>query len=957
MEIASQYSPVGIEEKWYKFWLEKNYFYAASDAKKPPYVIVIPPPNITGSLHMGHALNNIIQDIIIRYKRMSGFNCLWLPGTDHAGIATQNMVEKMLLRRGIRRDDLGREKFLEKVWEWKRNYGSRITEQLKRLGASCDWSRERFTMDEGLSSAVSETFVRLYRKNLIYQGNYIINWCPRCETALSDEEVEHKEEEGFLYYIKYPFVKEKGSLAVATTRPETMFGDTAVAVNPKDKRYKDLIGRELMLPLTERRIPIISHYSVDPDFGSGAVKVTPAHDPNDFLIGRERKLEFIIALDTRGRMNRQAGKFEGLERFECRRRAIEELKKIGLFKKKESHHYAISHCYRCGTIVEPYLSKQWFVRMKPLAKEAIVAAKKERPKFYPERWKKVYLNWLENIRDWCISRQIWWGHRIPVYYCKKCQEAGIQNLHPHHSSPLEGEDKGEGKGVIVAKEKPEKCPVCGNKNLVQEQDVLDTWFSSWLWPFSTLGWPKKTKDLKTFYPTDTLVTAPEIIFFWVARMVMAGIEFEKRIPFSSVYIHGTVRDNKGRKMSKSLGNAIDPLQIIDQVGADSLRYSIILITATGQDLFLGKDTFNLGRNFCNKIWNASRFILMNLGEEKQRTITLPLTPPIKGGENSDNLLPSPQGRGSQGRGRFSLPERWILTKLNLLIEEVTKSLNSFRFNEAAHSLYEFFWHQFCDWYLEIAKISLKKEKEKALSLLVYVLDNSLRLLHPFMPFITEEIWQKLKDIQNSHPHLSPPPSMGRNLDVSSPPPLRGRIKEGGGSIMVAEWPKPNKELIDKDSLAQMDILIEVIVCIRDLRARFHIKPSQAITIILVARKKEREILKENSLYLKALCRLKELKLKKSFPREKLQARSLVKGIEVILPLAGLIDLEIEKKRLHQEIVKAEKEMALTEHKLKSKDFLKKAPESIVLKEREKGKSISEKLKKLKEATDFLREDK
>ncbi|MCK4244506.1 MAG: valine--tRNA ligase, partial [Candidatus Omnitrophica bacterium] len=841
MEIPNQYNPKGIEEKWYKFWLEKNYFHAESDSKKPPYVIVIPPPNITGSLHMGHALNNIVQDIIIRYKKMSGFNCLWLPGTDHAGIATQNMVEKMLLKRGVRRDDLGREKFLEKVWEWKRNYGSRITEQLKRLGASCDWSRERFTMDEGLSSAVTEAFVWLYRKNLIYRGNYIINWCPRCETALSDEEADHKEEEGFLYYIKYPFAEGGSSLTVATTRPETMFGDTAVAVNPKDKRYKNLIGKELLLPLTERKIPVISHHLVDPDFGTGAVKVTPAHDPNDFLIGREEKLEFITAIDTKGRMNREAGKFEGLERFECRRRAIEELKKINLFEKKELHHYSIGHCYRCDTIIEPYLSRQWFVRMKPLAKEAIIAARKEKPKFYPERWKKVYLNWLENIRDWCISRQIWWGHRLPVYYCKKCQEADSLKLkvksrgriHPtrglDESSPYMRKFLGNKftSGIIVSREKPEKCPVCGNRDLVQEQDVLDTWFSSWLWPFSTLGWPGKTKDLKLFYPTDTLVTAPEIIFFWVARMVIAGIEFEQRVPFSSVYIHGTVRDNKGRKMSKSLGNAIDPLQIIDEVGADSLRYSIVLITATGQDLFLGKDTFNLGRNFCNKIWNASRFIL-GLGVRPLHLTNLP----------SQNL---------------SLPERWILTKLNLLIEEVTKSLNSFRFNEAAHSLYEFFWHQFCDWYLEIAKVNLRiKDSELRIkdssAILAYVLENSLRLLHPFMPFITEEIWQRLKKTQNSHPHLLPPP-------------LRGRIKEGG-SIMMAEWPKSNKELIDKNSLAEMDILIEVVVAIRDLRARFHIKPSQEIAIILVARKKEGRLLIENSLYLKALCRLKELKIEK-----------------------------------------------------------------------------------------------
>ena len=885
MEISSQYNPKGIEEKWYKFWTEKNYFHPENNSKKPPYTIVIPPPNITASLHMGHALNNAIQDIIIRYKRMSGFNCLWLPGTDHAGIATQNVVEKMLSKKGIKRDDLGREKFLEKVWEWKRNYGGRITEQLKRLGASCDWSRERFTMDEGLSQAVTKAFIQLYRKNLIYQGNYIINWCPRCGTALSDEEAEHREAEGFLYYIKYPFAGGKKFLTIATTRPETMFGDTAVAVNPKDKRYKNFIGQELILPLSKRKIPVIAHYLVEPNFGTGAVKVTPAHDPTDFLIGRDKKLDSIIVMDTRGKMNKEAGKFAGLDRFECRKKAVEELEKLHLFVKKEPHHYSVAHCYRCGTVIEPYLSKQWFVRMKPLAEKALKEAKKGKPKFYPERWGKVYLNWLENIQDWCISRQIWWGHQIPVYYCKKGD-------------------------VIVSREKPEECPVCGSKDLVRETDVLDTWFSSWLWPFSALGWPEKTKDLKTFYPTDSLVTAPDIIFFWVARMVMAGIEFKEKIPFSNVYIHGVVRDNKGRKMSKSLGNTIDPLEIINNVGADSLRYSMVLITATGQDLFLGKDTFKLGRNFCNKIWNASRFILMNLEEEKFKI------------QNSKFKI-----------NDLSLPQRWILTELNLLIGRVTKSLDSFRFNEAAHSLYEFFWHQFCDWYLELAKVELEARDcqdlrsrndikiQNSLALLAYVLDNSLRLLHPFIPFITEEIWQK----------------MG-----------------GSESIMTAEWPKPDKKLIDKNSLAEMDTLISVIIAIRDLRARFHVKPSQEITIILVVKKREKKIIEENTRYLKSLCRLKELKIGKSSPREKLQARSLVKGAEIILPLKEVIDLGIEKKRLSREIEKTEKEITFVETKLKNKGFLKNAPKIVVSKEREKEKNLSEKLEKLRETLDFMR---
>ena len=876
MEISAQYNPKGIEEKWYKFWLKNNYFSGEKNSKKKSYTIVMPPPNVTASLHMGHALNNTIQDIIIRYKRMSNFNCLWLPGTDHAGIATQNVVEKMLLKKGIKRDNLGREKFLARVWEWKRNYGGRIAEQLKRLGASCDWSRQRFTMDEGLSSAVTKAFTQLYKKNLIYQGNYIINWCPRCGTALSNEEAEHREEEGFLYYIKYPFAAGNDYLTVATTRPETMFGDTAVAVNPGDKRYRDFVGRQLVLPLTRRKIPVIAHHLVDPDFGTGAVKVTPAHDPNDFLIGRDKKLDSIIVIDTRGKMNQEAGKFAGLDRFECREKILEELKKLHLFVKKEPHHYSVAHCYRCGTVIEPYLSRQWFVRMKPLAEKALKEAKKGKPKFYPARWGKVYLDWLQNVQDWCISRQIWWGHRIPVYYCQKGD-------------------------IIVAREKPEKCPVCGSKEIHQETDVLDTWFSSWLWPFSSLGWPEETKDLKNFYPTDTLVTAPDIIFFWVVRMVMAGMEFEQKIPFSNVYIHGVVRDEQGKKMSKSLGNTVDPLKIIDDVGADALRYSIILITATGQDLFLGKDTFKLGRNFCNKIWNASRFILMNLEEGKLKT------------QNSKLKI-----------NDLSLPQRWILTELNLVIERVTKSLDSFRFNEAAHSLYEFFWHQFCDWYLEIAKVDLKTQNSKLktqnLGILSYLLDNSLRLLHPFIPFITEEIWQKMGHRQ---------------------------------SIMVSQWPKSDKKLIAKSSLPQMETLINLVVAIRDLRARFHLKPSQDITIILVTKKEEKKIIAENVLYLKSLCNLKELEIKKSSPGKKFQARSLIKGIEIILPLTGVIDLEVEKERISREIEKIEREMGFVESKLKNEGFLKNAPETVVSKEQEKEKNLGEKLKKMRETIEFM----
>ncbi|MBI4972659.1 MAG: valine--tRNA ligase [Candidatus Omnitrophica bacterium] len=632
-ELAKQYNPKDAEEKWYKFWEEHNFFSAHANPAKSPFCIVIPPPNVTGILHMGHALNNAIQDILIRYHRLKGEEALWIPGTDHAGIATQNVVEKSIAKEGLKRQDLGREKFIERVWQWREQYGSTIIKQLKKLGASCDWQRTRFTMDEEYSQAVTEVFVRLYEKGLIYQGSYIINWCPRCQTALSDEEAPHRQLNGNLYYIRYPLKEEiqnpkskipnksqipnpnfQNYIIVATTRPETMLGDTAVAVNPKDKRYRKFIGKTLILPLVNREIKIIADSMVDMKFGTGAVKVTPAHDSNDYILGKRHYLEFVNVMHPDGRMNEFAGDYKDMDRFEAREVILEDLKEKGLLEKIEPHQLSAGHCYRCHTIIEPYLSKQWFVKMKPLAKAAIAVVKKGKIKFYPQRWNKVYLNWMQNLQDWCISRQIWWGHRIPVYYCNKCQKTGKSEIRNPKSetNPKSKIQNPKLEGFIVSREKPERCPICGSTDIYQDEDVLDTWFSSWLWPFATFYWPKESGDLKYFYPTSVLVTAPEIIFFWVARMIMAGLAFMQDIPFRDVYIHGTVRDIEGKKMSKSLGNIIDPLEIIEEYGADALRFSLVSITAQGQDIFLSRERFQQGRNFANKIWNASRFILMNL---------------------------------------------------------------------------------------------------------------------------------------------------------------------------------------------------------------------------------------------------------------------------------------------------------------------------------------------------------
>ncbi|UCC95014.1 MAG: valine--tRNA ligase [Candidatus Omnitrophota bacterium] len=772
MEIVRQYNPRDFEEKMYAYWLDSGVFEADANQGKNPFCVVIPPPNITGILHMGHALNNTIQDVLIRYKRMQGHESLWMPGTDHAGIATQNVVERQLAKEGLGKQDIGRDGFEKRLWKWYEEYGSTIIEQLKKLGASCDWKRTRFTMDEGYSEAVKEVFVKLYKKGLVYRGNYIINWCPRCTTALSDEEAARKEIDGWLYYIRYPVQHTKGKgqevrdeqkyIVVATTRPETMLGDTAVAINPKDKRYKWLKKAKVILPIMERQLPVVEDKAVDPEFGTGVVKVTPAHDPADFLMGKKHNLEFINIMHENAVLNENAGEFAGMDRFEGRQAILEVLQEKGLIERKEPYKLSAGHCYRCHTVIEPRVSLQWFVRMKPLAKSAIEAVQKNKVKFYPVRWRKVYLNWMENIQDWCISRQIWWGHRIPVYYCTNC----IEKKNQKSNIKNEKDEELSKEGMIVAREKPEKCPGCGSKEFIQDEDVLDTWFSSWLWPFATFGWPKvdttTKRDLEYFYPTDTLVTASEILFFWVARMVMAGLEFMNEIPFRDVLIHGTVRDARGIKMSKSLGNIIDPLEIIDKFGADSLRFSLMMLAASGSDVYLSDEKFLVGRNFCNKIWNATRFLLLKI---KDNNVAV------------DNLhfeLNSPI-------------DQWVIKRLNQTIKNTTAHLENYRMNEAAKEVYEFFWHAFCDWYVEIVKDTFRANTAKVA---LYVLLNSLKLLHPFIPFITEAIFQLLKK------------STSCSLD------------EG---IARSSWPVEHSTKFNEQDIAHLDSLLDTIRQIRNIK--------------------------------------------------------------------------------------------------------------------------------------------
>lgn len=889
-EIPTKYNPKETEEKWYKYWLEKGFFHAEPEKGGKPYTIVIPPPNVTGILHMGHALNNSIQDILIRWKKMQGLNTLWMPGTDHAGIATQNVVERKLEKEGKSRKQLGREKFVEEVWKWREQYGSTIINQLKKMGCSCDWERTRFTMDEGLSEAVQEVFIRLYDKGLIYRGNYIINWCPRCQTALSDEESEHEELKGFLYFIKYP-VKEGGYVTVATTRPETMLGDTAVAVNPKDKRYKHLHGKTVILPILEREIKVIVDDYVDPKFGTGIVKITPAHDPNDFLIGKKHNLELVNVMNDDATMNENAGEYSGQDRFECREELLVDLKERDLLEKTETHMLSVGHCYRCHTIVEPRVSRQWFVSMKPLAKKAISAVEKGEIKFVPARWNKIYLNWMNNIRDWCISRQIWWGHRIPVWYCIDCQKddgTGIRK------------SKTEKNGIIVSKIRPEKCPDCGNTNLEQDKDVLDTWFSSWLWPFSTMGWPKATPELKFYYPTDALVTAQEIIFFWVARMIMSGLEFMGKIPFHTVYIHGTVRDETGRKMSKSLGNVIDPLEIINEFGADALRFSLISITSQGQDVFLSRHQFETGRNFTNKIWNASRFMLMNL-------------------EYGEGLNELPDNK------KWNNDDWFIMGRLQLTIKDVTKSLSSYHFKEALQNLYDFFWHDFCDRYIEAIKPALygsdEAAKKDTKKILYYVLGITMKLLHPCMPFITEEIWNRLNN------------------------------KE---SIMTSPWPEFNKKYYKKEIVDGVDEKFELINKGRSMRSEYNIEPSAKLDFYIKPNKKdEEEFLKSDSVSTARLLGAENLVIDMKFKPSSAMPSSVTSAGTVYMSLKG-VDIEKEKQRLEKELQNIDKELDFADKKLQNKQFCEKAPKEVVEKEKAKKQDLLDKKKKVESIIRFLK---
>ncbi|MCP4649987.1 MAG: valine--tRNA ligase [PVC group bacterium] len=883
-ELATKYSFKDIEEKWYQQWEQNKFFHAQVNTDKKPYVIVIPPPNVTGILHMGHALNNTIQDILIRYKKMNGNESLWMPGTDHAGIATQNVVERKLAKENLTRQDVGREKFLKRVWEWKQEYGSTIIRQLKSLGCACDWDRTRFTMDEGYSDAVLEVFVQLYKKDRIYRGNYIINWCPRCQTALSDEEAPHKDLNGSLYYMKYPIKDSEEYVVVATTRPETMLGDTAVAVNPKDERYKHLIGQTVILPLMDREIPIISDDFVDPEFGTGAVKVTPAHDPNDYQMGKRHDLEFINVMHPDASMNENAGEYAGQDRFQARKEIIEDLTRRELFLKVESHNNAVGHCYRCHSVVEPYLSKQWFVKMKPLSLPAIEAVKDGRIKFHPQRWTKVYLNWMENIQDWCISRQIWWGHRLPVYYCADCHDE---------------EDK---KGIVVSKQRPNKCPDCGGTKLVQDEDVLDTWFSSWLWPFATFGWPfsqdQKQEELKYFYPTDVLVTAPEIIFFWVARMIMSGFEFMGDIPFKDVYIHGTVRDETGRKMSKSLGNSIDPLEIIEEFGTDALRFSIISLTSVGQDVYLSKDKFEAGRNFANKIWNASRFILMNLDKDKIA-------------DDVDEYL-----KGE----KLDLAEAWILSCFYSSLKDINKALSRYRLNEAANLIYEFFWHQFCDYYIELAKLNIK---EKNIQCVLYsILEKILRVVHPFMPFITEEIWYK--------------------------------VNPDAGSIMQQSWPDLREELIDGSLEKDMkELVIDSTVETRKLRSENNIKPKEKKSIsVFVEDANKKAALQKYEEYLKILAKIEDIEFRDKNESPGLTFVSAVTSHAVIsMDVGEQIDKEGELKKVEQQISELVDHISRKDKLLANENYVKNAPAQVVEKEKNSRDELQKKMEELKKIKD------
>ena len=864
-ELNKVYDPKSVEDKIYKLWTDGGYFEGTQDPDKKPFTIVIPPPNVTGQLHLGHALNNTLQDILIRYKRMNGFAALWIPGTDHAGIATQARVEKVLRSEGLSRHDLGRERFLERVWEWKNTYGNIIIDQLKKLGSSCDWSRERFTMDEGCSKAVREVFVALYEKGLIYKGNRIINWCPNCITALSDIEIEHDDKAGSLWHIKYPVKDSDEYIVVATTRPETMLGDTAVAVNPKDKRYKHLIGKFALLPLTEREIPIIADEYVDMEFGSGCVKITPCHDPNDFEIGQRHNLLHVLMLDENAKVI-NSGKYDGLDRYDARHEVLSDLEALALIAKTEEHNHSIGSCHRCNTVVEPIASEQWFVKMKPLTKDALSVVEDGTIKFVPERFTKIYTHWMDNVRDWCISRQLWWGHRIPAWYC----DCGY---------------------ITVSRTDPKKCDKCNSSNIWRDEDVLDTWFSSALWPFSTLGWPDETEDLKYFYPTDVLVTGYEIIFFWVARMIFSGMEFMKKEPFHTVFLNGMIRDSQGRIMSKSLGNGIDPLEVIDKYGADALRFKLITAISPGNDSRFNPERCEAMRNFANKIWNASRFVMMNLSDNEQ----------LEGGVASEGRLPD----------TLELEDKWILSKLNTLVYEVNENLDKFEIGVAGSKIYDFIWDTYCDWYIELVKprLQLGTEKgsnaENAQKVLLYVLEELLALLHPFMPFITEEIWQALP-----------------------------RIDSDGPALMIRSYPKFNKSLCFQKEESEFESIMAVIRAVRSRRAEMNVPPSKRPTLTILTDKTD--IFEAGRAFIGRLAYASDVIITKSPPADLEGLVSVTTNdARMFIPLAELVDLSKERERIEKEIAKARSVIEQTEKKLQNEQFVSKAPEHVITTEREK----------------------
>ncbi|TET69537.1 MAG: valine--tRNA ligase [Candidatus Aminicenantes bacterium] len=872
--LEKVYDPKPVEEKWSKFWIDEGLFVPRVPSSKKKFSMVLPPPNVTGSLHIGHALCFTLPDIIVRWRRMQGYNTLWLPGTDHASIAVHNVIEKSLAEKGLTREEVGREEFLKMAWDWKEKYGGIITHQLKRLGTSLDWTRERFTLDEGFSKAVRNVFIELYNEGLIYRDYYLVNRCPHCGTVLSDIEIEHKERKAKLYYIKYPLLNSEESITVATTRPETMLGDTAVAVHPDDERYSKYQKRKILLPLVNREIPIITDERVEREFGTGAVKVTPAHDPFDFELGKRHNLEQVIVIDGSGMMAEAAGEeFKGLDRFECREKVIAKLKEMGLLEKTEDYEHAIGHCYRCQTIIEPHLSWQWFVRVKPLAEEAIRVVEEEKIKFIPSNWAKTYFEWMYNIHDWCISRQLWWGHRIPAWYCQECEQ------------------------VMVSEEAPAKCEKCPSSEFVQDEDVLDTWFSSALWPFVTMGWPEKTEDFKTFYPTDLMSTGFDIIFFWVARMIMMGLKFAGDIPFRHVFINGLVRDVKRRKMSKSEGNIIDPLEMIDKYGTDALRFTLAALAIPGMDLSLAEERMVGYQAFANKIWNASRFVLMNIqGEEfclKEEELTL--------------------------------ADRWIRSRLVGIIEELNDALENYKFYEAADKIYHFVWHEFCDWYIELVKPSLKQGNKTSEAVLVDTLDQILRLLHPFMPFITEEIWHHIPSSEKS--------------------------------LVVTSFPQARKDLKDEEADREMKFLQEAIVGIRTIRAENRIPPKKKVDLYVkvkderkVGKKTEAEIIRHNKEYIQALANIRQVEILDHFPQQKKFLKGIAGSWEIAIPIEeGVFNLNQEKQRLEKELSKIMLEIEKIESRLKNTNFLNRAPKEVIKETKGKLRDLRDKKTKLEES--------